>query len=229
MHDAPRQAASEHLRSNVEVLPGGAAPRERKFEIAASVLMSIAVVATAFCAWQATRWDGVQALRYAEASALNVKSDKAANAANVQMSYDANTFVELALAYQGGNQVGARSIAQRFIRDEFRRYVDEWLRLEATQGNAAPDSPFELKNYRNARMEESNKLEAQAARKFAQGREADQTGADYILATVFFATALFFAGISSKFEALPVRTAILVMAGFGLAVGLTRALTLPFY
>ncbi|RJQ53178.1 MAG: hypothetical protein C4521_07865 [Actinobacteria bacterium] len=69
---------------------------------------------------------------------------------------------------------------------------------------------------------------SRATRNFVAAKDANQNTDDYILATVFFATALFFAGISSRFEAVRVRTAILVMAGLGLAIGLARAITLPF-
>jgi hypothetical protein len=191
--------------------------------------MAIAVVATAYCAWQSTRWGGVQAIRFAEASTARVESDKAANAANVQMSYDANTFVQVALAFEGGNRQAAKAVADNFIRDEFRVYVDEWLRRKGAKTTDVPPSPFELKSYRNAQLEKSNRLEAEAALRITQAREANQNSDDYILATVFFATVLFFAGISSKFEASQVRSAILVMAGISLAIGFARALTLPFH
>jgi len=191
--------------------------------------MAIAVVATAYCAWQSTRWGGVQAIRFAEASTARVESDKAANAADVQMSYDANTFVQVALAFESGNHQAAKAVADSFIRDDFRVHVDEWLRLKAARPSAVPPSPFELKTYRNAQLERSNKLEAEAGRKIVEAKAANQNSDDYILATVFFATVLFFAGISSKFEAVQVRTAILVMAGIGMTIGFARALTLPFH
>lgn len=46
-------------------------------EIAAAILLSIATVLTAWCAYQATRWSGVQSIRYAEASAARVESTRA--------------------------------------------------------------------------------------------------------------------------------------------------------
>lgn len=229
MTEASPHRAMEHVYKETGASTGGVNPRERRFEIVASALMAMAVVATAYCAWQSTRWGGVQAIRFAEASTARVESDKAADAANVQMSYDANTFVQVALTFESGNPKAAKAVADTFIRDDFRTYVDEWLRLRSARPDEVPPSPFELKSYRNAQLEKSNKLEADAARKIVQAKEANQNSDDYILATVFFATVLFFAGISSKFEASQVRGAILIMAGIGLAIGFTRALTLPFH
>lgn len=63
-----------------------------ELELLASVLMALAVVATAYSAWQATRWSGVQAKSFAEAGSLRNQSLAAMNTANAQISYDATTF-----------------------------------------------------------------------------------------------------------------------------------------
>lgn len=58
-------------------------------------------------------------------------------------------------------------------------------------------------------------------------RAANQRGDNYVLATVLFASVLFFAGISSKFDRNRERTALLVMGAVLLLVGIGVLATFP--
>ena len=75
----------------------------------------------------------------------------------------------------------------------------------------------------------SQELEAQAETFFAKATAANQTGDDYILGTVFFASVLFFAGISSKFRATSVRMAMLGAGSAMLLFGAIRIIGLPIH
>ena len=71
-------------------------------------------------------------------------------------------------------------------------------------------------------------LTARAEALFDQALDDNQTGDDFVLATVFFAIVLFAAGISSKFPSFMIRTTLLVVAAGGLVAAFIRMLTLPF-
>lgn len=228
MSEAPHSHALERAVPPGEAASTTVSPRERRMEIVASILMSIAVVATAYCAWQSGRWNGMQILRYAEASSLRLESAKADGAGDTLAAYDAQTFVQIAQAYLQGSRREAKQLADLFIRDEFRVYVDRWLALDPARNPAVPQSPFELTGYHNDEQRKAAEFETRALRKFNQAQRANQVADDYILATVFFATVLFFAGISSKFDAAQVRTGILAMASVGLTVAFVLMLRLPF-
>ena len=43
--------------------------RKERFELVEAIVLSVAIVATAWSAYQAARWSGVQSLRLAETSA----------------------------------------------------------------------------------------------------------------------------------------------------------------
>ena len=88
-------------------------------------------------------------------------------------------------------------------------------------------SPLEDPAYLDALFSKSTELEAQAADHFQQAQDANQTGDEYVLATVFFASVLFFGGISSKFRSKQVRIALLVAGGIMLVFGLARLIGLP--
>ena len=115
------------------------------------------------------------------------------------------------------------------MRDEFLVFVDEWLALDPLNNRDASQTPFELDSFSNASLRESERLVNQAEAEFQGARDANQTGDDYILATVFFATVLFFTGVFSKFTVLNVRSFILLLALGGFGIGLWRMLTLPFH
>jgi hypothetical protein len=72
-----------------------------------------------------------------------------------------------------------------------------------------------LDEYKPKRLLESDRLDRAASARFDQGKDANQDSDSYVLATIFFAAVLFFAGLSSKFKSN--RVAILTL-GFGTIV-----------
>lgn len=92
----------------------------------------------------------------------------------------------------------------------------------------AKPTPFQLDSYEPEALVESAELDAEADRLFTEGREANQTGDNYVLATIFFAAVLFFSGIASKFDSLRVVRICLGFATLVFFAGLVRLVTLPF-
>jgi hypothetical protein len=191
--------------------------------------MSIAVVGSAYCAWQATRWSGVQATSFAEASTARIESLRAQSTGIQQTAYDASTTLQLIMAYSEGATDTASDLAERFIRDEFVVYVDEWIALEPFQNDDAPASPFDLESYENEKINEAEALSEEAEEKFRIALDANQTGDDYILTTVFFATVLFFTGIATKFRNIYIKSSLIALAVIGGAVALITVSGLPFF
>lgn len=201
----------------------------RTIELIATILMSIAIAFSAFCAYEATRWSGVQATSFAEASSARIESTKASATAWQQLSYDASTLLNLSEAYLKGEEELVTTLSGRFLREEFRPYVEEWAALDPLENPEAPDTPFELPDFKNAEQDRSAELEQQASEKFTEATNANQNGDDYIMATVFFALVLFFAGISTKLDYRSIQKLVLLLATIGLLAGLLRMISLPFH
>ncbi len=107
--------------------------------------------------------------------------------------------------------------------------VDEWLEEEPLRNARAKPTPFQLPTYQPKAIVESDRLDRKADKLFEEGREANQTSDNYVLATIFFAAVLFFAGVATKFTSNRVAVGAV---GFGTLVflaGLTRLVTLPFH
>jgi hypothetical protein len=75
--------------------------------------------------------------------------------------------------------------------------------------------------------EEAKKLASEAEQLFAEGEAANEISDKYVLNSVFLATCLFFIAIGERFEWVPVRVAILVMATVMLIYGLYHIAVYP--
>lgn len=198
------------------------------FEVITAVLLSVAVLGSAFCAYQATRWSGFMSINFAKANTARVESAKAQTLAVQETAYDASTFLQLAITGLEGDEELAYDLGKRFMRDEFAPYVERWLALDPFERKEAPLTPFDLPGYQNTQEEEARVQTARAQKLFGEALEDNETGDSFILATVFFAIVLFAAGISSKFPSFMIRTTLLVLAGGGLIAAFIRMLSLPF-
>ena len=88
--------------------------------------------------------------------------------------------------------------------------------------------PLNTPEYKLANAARSDQLENLGTERFNQGRDATEHTDAYVLTTVFFASVLFFAGISGRFEWHKVRAALLVIAAVGLGYAAFRFFTLPY-
>ncbi|HSC90227.1 MAG TPA: hypothetical protein VLB86_01085 [Gaiellaceae bacterium] len=198
---------------------------DERLEIIATVLLSLATVATAWSGYQASRWNGEQAKAFSRAAAARIESTKAANLANAQTQVDVATFTQWVNAYAQRETVLADFYFARF-RAEFKPAVEAWVATRPLRNEDAPLTPFAMPEYQVAAQDEADQLEADAERWSAKARENVQRATNYVLGVVLFAAVLFFAGISTK-----MRTPVLrrVLLGFGLVVFVGTAVWLATF
>ena len=204
-----------------------------RIEFVATILMAVAAILTAWAAFQSTKWSGVQADNYSQASAARTESSRATTIASRQIIIDVEMFLQWVDAYQSERAVGTNPnpaataklaprtlsefIAARF-RDEFRPAFDAWIASNPLVNEQAANTPFELPEYGLAQEEESALQEATAQERTTAARDANQQGDNYVLLTVLFAVSLFFAGVSGKLNqvtnsAIALGVSILVAGG----------------
>ena len=184
-------------------------------EIFAAVLLSITTIAAAWCAYQSTRWSGVQANNYAEAATARVESTREFNRGMQFLSLDANTFLQYVDAFSDDKTALLEFFETRLFRLDFLPYFEEWMATDPLTNPDSPRNPFVNPAYQEMLFAESDALEIQASEKFQAAQDANQTGDDYVLNTVFFASVLFFAGIASQF---PSRRVQLGLFGCGVVI-----------
>lgn len=190
-----------------------------RVELVATLLLAIATVATAWSGYQSTRWNGEQAKAGGRANALRIESAKAAGLANAQTEVDVASFTQWVNAYTLGRAELADFYFRRF-RDEFKPAVDAWIATRPLKNPAAPPTPFAMPQYEVQARAEAERLEAEAEVFAAQVRRNIQRASNYVLGVVLFASALFFAGMSTKLTAPKLRV---VMLAVGCAVFLFTA------
>ena len=180
-------------------------------EIISAFLLSFATVASAWCAYQSSRWNGVQTISFFEANNARSESIRKSNEAFQLAIIDVEAFTEFALAFNEDNQQMMDFIMQRF-RSEMKPAVEAWLATDPLNNPDAPPSPFAMKEYVSAAQVESDGLLMVSEQKFQEARQANQTSDNYVLLTVMFASVLFFCGISTNFESFPIRGTLIVFA-----------------
>jgi hypothetical protein len=195
----------------VSVAPSG---RAERFELFATILLALATVGTAWSGYQASRWNGEQAKAASRANALRIDSSKAADLANAQTQVDVLTFTQWVDAYARGEERLVAFYEKRF-RAEFKPAVDAWIATKPQTSPDAPLTPFAMPEYRLEAREESERLDTEAETWAAKARQNIQRSTNYVLGVVLFATALFFAGMSTRLETPRFRR---VLLGFGVAV-----------
>jgi hypothetical protein len=181
-----------------------------RIELAATVLLACAALATAWSSYQASRWNGEQAKAFSRATASRIESAKAAGLANAETQVDVATFTQWVNAYAQKQTQLADFYFRRF-RKEFRPAVNAWIATRPLKNAGAPLTPFAMPQYRLAARAEAERLDATAETFSALARRNVQRATNYVLAVVLFAASLFFAGISTKLREPRLRIATIAL------------------
>ena len=181
---------------------------DRHFELAATVLLAIAAVATAWASYQSARWHGDQARAQSASIAARVESTRAANVANRQGQIDVALFTQWVDAYARNETELANFYDKRF-RPEFKPAFEAWVATRPRKNPSAPLSPFAMPQYKLAATAAADRLEVKAAAASKRAGAFIQRADDYSLAVVLFASSLFFAGISTRLRSSATRMVVL--------------------
>ncbi len=222
MEGTPRDAAEaprDAERPKREAPPKDAAAREQTFSLE---ITSLAAVATAWSAFQASTWSGVQTFALADSARLRQQSTEARLEGDQQMHLDADLFV----AYAGA-LVEHREDFATFLRDRFpprlKVATAAWLDKHPLESPSAPPHPLAMPEYRVEATERAAAVQKQADVASAQAATANHNGDLYVLTTVLLALVI---TVSSLGAALPTqrRTTLLICAVILLGVIVSLAL-----
>ena len=168
-----------------------------RMELAATVLLGLAALLTAWSSYQASRWHGEQAEAQSLATAKRVESTRASGVANREGEIDVELFIQWVDARAQGDTELAAFYRTRFT-DRLKPAFRAWVATDPFDNPRAPPSPFAMPEYRLAATTESERLEAQAAAAVDDAKEDIQRADNYVLAAVLFAASLFFGGLSLR-------------------------------
>ena len=194
---------------------------DRWVEFISAIVLALATALTAWCGYQAAQWDGEQARSYTEAVTSQVEATRLDGQAAALTSIEIGLFTQWAEALSVGNEDYADFLYQRFP-PTLATASEAWLATKPLSNPDAPPSPFAMPEYNLPESQQAQASRDLAELQFVQANEYNEISDRFILLTVLFATVLFFAGVSGKFQwrvldmAMLILGMIVMLAGFGL-------------
>ena len=185
--------------------------RKHWVEIACAVVLSLAMLASAWCAYQANLWSGVQTFRLAAANQAGRESSKETLEALQLRAADAAMLINYLQAQTQDNEPLEKILRDRF-RPEMKTAVEAWLKTDPFNNPAAPPSPFKMAEYAQKELQEAKSHDELSAQEHHAAEVANQASDTYVLLTVAFTSVLFFGGIAGSFRSRRVRIAFFVIA-----------------
>ena len=185
-------------------------PADRMLEILSAILLSLATVSSAWCAYQAARWNGVQSIYFSDAATLGREAVHNSILGQQRITVDVSLFIEFVAAKSQNNDAFADFLYQRFD-PALKKSTDVWLALKPLKNPDAPPSPFEMPEYSIVELQTAKQLRLQMEDKQLAARSANRASDNYVLLTVLFAMVLFFGGIANKFQSRRVKTGVLIV------------------
>jgi hypothetical protein len=197
----------------------------RFIEFIAVMLLGVATLGSAWCGYQASRWNGEETRKEAEASDLRVESSRLFTLATQEITYDSVIVSQYAQAIAAEDEELQAFYRETLIRDEFVPVIDRWT--AQIQAGETPTKLLDDQAYMDERFARYYDAEGLAAVSTAASREAGDNADDFVLLTVLFASALFFAGVTTSFRAHVPRLMLVLAAGLTLAYCAARLVDLP--
>ena len=199
--------------------------RSRAFEIVAVLLLGVATLGSAWSGYQASRWNGDEASLASEASNEQVEGARLFGLALQTVSYDSTVVAQYAEAVSAGNEGLQEFYRTTLIRPDFLPKLEHWQ--EEIEAGRKPGNLLEDDEYRDEQLAGYQASQARADALSAESREAGNTADDFILLTVLFASALFFAGVTTSFRVRSAQAFLLLASGLIIAYAASRLADLP--
>jgi len=166
--------------------------------------MALTTVATAWCSYESAAWTRRSNRLMNEFNALERRAGLLTVQGMQSSTIHVALFMQMLAAQQAGNEKLATFYAQRFPPD-LRNAYDAWLKQKPLENPNAAPHPFEPPLYETRGVREAAEANSNAALRLHEARNAGNASGQYLANTVLFATVLFFANASAKFEQHRVR------------------------
>ena len=209
-----------------EISPTAEPPKRRWAEPVTAVLMALATLSTAWCSYQSAAFTRQANRLMNDYNALERRAAVLTLQGMQSATIHTAMFMQMLAAQQAGNEKLANFYVERFPPD-VRHAYDAWLAQKPFENPRAAAHPFVPELYQLRGTREAAEASAKAADSLQASRDAGGISGQYLADTVLFATVLFFASASGKFEQRRVR---IVAFAFALAVftfAIVRMVMLP--
>ena len=197
-----------------------------KVEKLSAVLLTIAIIATAWCVYQASTWGGVMAFKLSEVNANTQKFVMNTIQQGQYSTIDILTFIEYVNALNDNNESLSDFYYHRF-RQDFKPAVDAWLETNPLENPDAPPHPLVMPEYKKQFTEQAEQFASTSKIKLDEAVQANRNSDSYVLLTVIYSSVLFLGGVLGKFRTNKVRITLLLIGISIFAVTTVGLVSLP--
>ena len=203
-------------------------PQEKKkwVEPVAALLMALATLSTAWCSFESAAWTRKSNRLMNEFNALERRAGLLTMQGMQQATIHTGMFMQALAAHQAGNDKLVNFYIERFP-PELRKAYDAWLAQKPFENPNADPHPFVSKLYETPGTRQAAEANARAANSLEEARKAGTVSGQYLANTVLFASVLFFASASSRFEQRRVRVVAFAFAVTVFLFAVVRTAMLP--
>lgn len=204
--------------------------RDRRYkkwaELGATIILALATLASAWAGYEAGKWNGVQTLLNLQATILRIESGQLTAKSHENLLVDLQLTTNWVNAINNGDKRLADFYRAR-VRDEFRPAFDAWLATRPLENPNAPESPFDMAEYRLAARDEAEAMGEEAGKLSLSAEVAGSIADQYTLSIVILAGALLLAGMAHRFEWVELRIAVVAVALLVLLFSIINIVRLP--
>jgi hypothetical protein len=208
--------------------PPNQGPEEKKkwVEPVAALLMALATLSTAWCGYQSAAWTRQSNRLMNEFNTLERRAGLLTVQGMQQATIHTGMFMQALAAHQAGNDNLVSFYVERFP-PELRKAYDAWSAEKPFENPNADPHPFVPRLYQIPGTREATDASAKAANSLEEARKAGTVSGQYLANTVLFATVLFFASASGKFEQRRVRLVAFAFSAAVFIFAVVRTVMLP--
>lgn len=197
----------------------------RMLEVIAVVLLAVATVGSAWCAYQSSQWSGEEGRLARVSSDEQVEGARLFGLATQTIAYDTNVAALLAQAIVDEDEELADFYRDTLARNDFLPVLQRW-RSDTEAGR--PLTPLlEDEEYLEDQLQPYNDALQRAEAAAVESREAAQYADEFVLGTLLLAISLFFAGVTTTFRSRGVRIVLLAASGLTIAYTASQIAELP--
>jgi hypothetical protein len=189
------------------------------------LLLAAASVGSAWSAYQVSQWNGTETDEARASDAFRIDASREYALATQIVAYDASAVSQYAQATAAKNAELQSFLLETVVRPGFRPILAQWK--EQYDVGEVPTNLLENQEYLTELFAKSEIADVGALEASVRSEEAGNNADDYVRLTLFFATALFFAGITASFRNRLPRILLLSSAAVTLVIASSMMYTYP--
>jgi hypothetical protein len=206
-------------------MSSGGSGRNRVLEVFAVILLGVATVGSAFCGYEATRWNTREGDLERDASASRVEANRLFSLGTQTVVYDTTVVAQYAAAVSAGDQKLIDFYRASLVRPKFLPIIDEWT--AQVRAGETPTNLLSNQAYIDEQLAGYTKADATAEAFTLEAGVANDHSDAFVLTALLLAVSLFFAGVTSSFRVTAARLLLMIGAVVTLAIAASRLADLP--